>query len=66
VGGAAVTHDARGNLTSDGSRTFAYDVENRLTSVSGSVSMTLGYDPGGRLRAAPWSSNNRILACDLK
>jgi hypothetical protein len=61
VGGAAVTHDARGNLTSDGSRTFAYDVENRLTSVSGSVSMTLGYDPGGRR-----SSNNRILACDLK
>ena len=27
--------DSRGNLTSDGSRTFAYDVENRLTSVSG-------------------------------
>jgi RHS repeat-associated protein len=50
VGGTAYTHDARGNLTSDGSRTFVYDVENRLTSVSGSASMTLDYDPLGRLR----------------
>jgi RHS repeat-associated protein len=50
VNGTTYTHDARGNLTSDGSRTFAYDVENRLTSVSGSASMTLTYDPLGRLR----------------
>jgi RHS repeat-associated protein len=41
---------ARGNLVSDGSRTFDYDLENRLIAVSGSASMTLSYDPLGRLR----------------
>ena len=50
VGGATHTHDLRGNLTSDGSRTFSYDLENRLLSVSGSASGTLAYDPLGRLR----------------
>jgi RHS repeat-associated protein len=44
------TYDAKGNLTSDGSRSFGYDVENRLTSVSGSASLALTYDPLGRLR----------------
>ncbi|MBL8537074.1 MAG: hypothetical protein JNM59_06685 [Hyphomonadaceae bacterium] len=41
---------ARGNLVSDGARTFDYDLENRLISVSGSVSGSLSYDPLGRLR----------------
>ncbi|MBX3696143.1 MAG: hypothetical protein KF790_13335, partial [Steroidobacteraceae bacterium] len=50
VGGTTYTYDARGNLTSDGSRTFGYDVENHLTSVAGPVSLTLAYDPLGRLR----------------
>ena len=50
VSGTSHSYDLRGNLTSDGSRTFAYDLENRLTSVSGSASMTLAYDPLGRLR----------------
>jgi RHS repeat-associated protein len=43
-------YDANGNLTSDGTRTFTYDVENRLTSVTGgSAPLTLSYDPIGRL-----------------
>jgi len=46
VGGG---YDARGNVTFDGTRTFAYDLENRLTQVSGPASMTLSYDPAGRL-----------------
>ena len=50
VGGAALTYDGRGNLTSDSSRAFAYDVYNRLTGVSGSAALTLAYDPAGRLR----------------
>ncbi len=50
VSGTGFSYDLRGNLTSDGSRTFGYDFENRLTSVSGSAAMTLTYDPGGRLR----------------
>ncbi|MGP1352916.1 MAG: RHS repeat-associated core domain-containing protein, partial [Parasphingopyxis sp.] len=49
VAGQAFTHDANGNLTSDGSNTYAYDNENRLTSVSGGSSAALEYDPLGRL-----------------
>lgn len=49
VNGTTFTYDHNGNLTSDGSRTFGYDVENRLISVSGTESMTLKYDPVGRL-----------------
>jgi hypothetical protein len=46
----------RGNLSNDGSRTFSYDLENRLTSVGGSASMLLSYDPLGRLRYTNVSS----------
>jgi RHS repeat-associated protein len=49
INGTTVTHDANGNLTSDGSRTFTYDTENRLKTVTGSASLTLSYDPLGRL-----------------
>ncbi len=45
----AYHHDANGNLTSDGSTTFTYDVENRLVSASGAKSAQLRYDPLGRL-----------------
>jgi RHS repeat-associated protein len=47
VGAAAATHDPRGNMTSDGTRMFTYDSENRL--ISGSGGNTLAYDPLGRL-----------------
>ena len=56
ISGTSFSYDARGNLTSDGSRTFAYDLENRLTQVSGSAAMSLGYDPLGRLRQTTVSS----------
>jgi hypothetical protein len=49
VAGVTFTNDTRGNLTSDGSRSFSYDLENRLLTVSGSASGTLSYDPLGRL-----------------
>jgi RHS repeat-associated protein len=49
AGGAAVTHDLNGNMTSDGATTFAYDVENRLISASGAKNAALAYDPLGRL-----------------
>lgn len=38
VGGVTHTWTANGNLLNDGSRTFGYDYENRLTSVSGGIS----------------------------
>ncbi len=47
--GASFAYDANGNLTSDGSTTYVYDVENRLVSASGAKSATLRYDPMGRL-----------------
>jgi RHS repeat-associated protein len=49
------------NLAPDGSRTFAYDTENRLTSVSGSASLTLTYDPAGRLRQTAGSATTQFL-----
>jgi RHS repeat-associated protein len=49
VGGAALAHDANGNMTSDGSTTYYYDVENRLVGASGVKSASLVYDPLGRL-----------------
>jgi RHS repeat-associated protein len=50
VGGTTWTYDKDGNLTSDGTRSFTYDPENRLLTESGPVSMTLSYDPTGRLQ----------------
>jgi len=44
------SYDANGNLTGDGTRTFVYDVENRLTRVTSAGDQTdIGYDPLGRL-----------------
>jgi len=61
VGGTSYSYDGRGNLTYDGSRSFAYDLENRLIGVSGSASMTLGYDPKGRLQQTASSSTEQYL-----
>ncbi|RZJ02494.1 MAG: hypothetical protein EON89_15020 [Brevundimonas sp.] len=46
AGGASVTWDARGNLTSDSVRSYTYDAANRLLTGGGS---TLTYDPLDRL-----------------
>jgi RHS repeat-associated protein len=49
VAGVAYAYDANGNLTSDGSTSYTYDVENRLISATGAKNATLVYDPLGRL-----------------
>jgi RHS repeat-associated protein len=46
VNSAAASSDARGNLTSDGVKSFVYDSANRLT---GAGSSTLAYDPLDRM-----------------
>jgi RHS repeat-associated protein len=56
VGGVTFTYDKRGNLTSDGTRTLSYDLENRLLSVKGGATLDLSYDPMGRLQTT--TSNN--------
>lgn len=50
AGGLSLSYDTRGNLTGDGTWTYGYDPENRLTSTSGGASASLSYDPLGRLR----------------
>lgn len=50
AGPATFGYDNNGNLTSDGTNSYAYDVENRLkTATVGGVALTLNYDPLGRL-----------------
>lgn len=46
---ASFTYDARGNLTSDGSNTYGYDLENRLKTATGAMTANLSYDAIGRL-----------------
>ncbi|HYD38680.1 MAG TPA: RHS repeat-associated core domain-containing protein, partial [Allosphingosinicella sp.] len=47
AGPASFTYDANGNLTSDGTTSYVYDVENRLVGASNGASLV--YDPLGRL-----------------
>jgi hypothetical protein len=47
AGPASFTYDPNGNLTADGTRSYLYDVENRLVSASDGAELV--YDPKGRL-----------------
>ncbi len=55
-------YDANGNLTSDGSRTYTYDIENRL--VGATPGVTLSYDPLGRLHQVTGASGVTTLLYD--
>ncbi|HEX8644636.1 MAG TPA: RHS repeat-associated core domain-containing protein [Allosphingosinicella sp.] len=49
-GGVTFTHDPKGNLESDGTRSFGYSSENlALTQISGGSTITRTYDPLNRL-----------------
>lgn len=61
VGEENFTYDPNGNLTFDGATTYGYDVENRLTSASGAVNASLGYDPLGRLSTTTGAGTTRFL-----
>ena len=47
VDGVSYSYDDNGNLTSDGTNSYTYDAENRLTGVT-NLSITYSYDPLGR------------------
>jgi RHS repeat-associated protein len=50
AGPASFTYDTKGNLNSDGTSSYGYDAENRLTSATvGGSPATLSYDTTGRL-----------------
>ncbi len=64
VDGTSFSYDSKANLTSDGTNTYTYDSENRLTSVSGSASAALKYDPYGRLYEIVSGSNTTRFVYD--
>lgn len=61
VAGTTYSYDLNGNLTSDGSSTYGYDVENRLVSASGAHTATITYDPLGRMFSTLGSTKTVFL-----
>lgn len=58
VGAVTPTYNINGNLTGDGSFTFGYDAENRLTSANGAGNTaTYAYDAQGRRK---WKTVNGV------
>lgn len=55
-GGLTLTYDLNGNLTGDGTNTFSWDARNQLSSISGGVSASFGYDARGRRNTKTVSS----------
>jgi RHS repeat-associated protein len=67
AGPNSFTYDASGNLTSDGTKTYLYDRENRLRgglNSSMSYDFALAYDPLGRLNIANAPSGAAIFLYD--
>lgn len=60
------TYDGNGNLTFDGTFTYAYDAESRLTSVTqgGTTVATYAYDPLGHRKAKTVGSTTTIYVTD--
>jgi RHS repeat-associated protein len=61
-GNANYAYDANGNLVSDGTLTYGYDIENRL--VSSSEGAALVYDPLGRLYRVSDSTHDTRFVYD--
>ncbi|MBI1366224.1 MAG: hypothetical protein GC153_09755 [Alphaproteobacteria bacterium] len=58
----ATLTDSNGNMTADSlGESFAYDADDRLTSVSGNASATLSYDPAGRLHEVAGTATMKFL-----
>lgn len=47
-GGASLSYDANGNLTSDGTNTYTWDARNHLTAIGGAATASFTYDAFGR------------------
>lgn len=57
LGGVSLTHDGRGNVTGDGTRSYSYTPENRLYAGTGG---TLIYDAAGRLMMTEGAAQTRL------
>jgi RHS repeat-associated protein len=64
VAGTSFTYDSRGNLTSDGTRTFTFDLENHLLTASAPTAVSLAYDPAGRLQTSTAGGATTTLLYD--
>ncbi|MFD1218364.1 RHS repeat-associated core domain-containing protein [Microbulbifer celer] len=69
IAGQTIAYDTNGNLTSDGSVTYTYDMENRLVAASGtvdgqSVSASFTWDPLGRLHLVTINGDTRRFLYD--
>ncbi len=66
-GPASFGYDANGNLTSDGTNAFAYDVENRLVTRTGPTSTAaLAWDPMGRLYKVSGTTSSPAASTDTR
>jgi RHS repeat-associated protein len=65
VTGLTPSYDSNGNLTGDGTYTFGYDPENRLTSASGAGnSSTYAFDAQGRRKSRTINGTTTISVTD--
>lgn len=65
VGGVTPTYDGNGNLTSDGTYTLGYDLENRLTSANGAGNTAAyAFDARGRRKARTVNGTTTISVTD--
>jgi len=65
VGAVTPTYDGNGNLTSDGTFTFGYDSENRLTSASGAGNAaSYIFDPQGRRKTKTVNGATTVFVTD--
>jgi RHS repeat-associated protein len=65
VGAVIPTYDPNGNLTSDGTFTYGYDAENRLTSASGAGNTaSYAYDGQGRRKLKTVNGTTTVFVID--
>jgi RHS repeat-associated protein len=65
VGSISPTYDGNGDLTSDGTFSYSYDAESRLTSASGSgLSASYAYDAQGRRKSKTVNGVTTIFVTD--
>ena len=64
VGGATFAYDDNGNLVSDGTTSYTYDVENRMVATTFGTGATLLYDPLGRYYGSIQGSATKTVLYD--
>jgi RHS repeat-associated protein len=65
VGSVMPSYDGNGNLTSDGTFTYGYDAENRLTSASATgVAASYAFDGQGRRKLKTVNGTNTVFVTD--